>query len=245
MMEIEAAYQEMQNQNKEQVVVNNEEKAASDEAYTDKVVENTQKVLDSKKRAASEINKIDTDTEKVQAKLMKQQEVRQFQHVQFEGSLLQMKLQQLAGFLGQAGEENSGAARASKALSSGLAIIDTALGITKALATYPWPYSLVVAGIVGAAGAAQIATINGVGFAEGTDSVPAMLTPGEMIFPQSMADAIRSGDIVVSGRDGGAGGSTIGNININVEAVIANDLDINNLTQLLGENIERELRRVG
>lgn len=44
------------------------------------------------------------------------------------------------------------------------ATANTAEGISKALGTYPWPFSAIVAGIVGAMGAAQIAAISGVKF---------------------------------------------------------------------------------
>src|SRR5690606_27515332 len=65
-------------------------------------------------------------------------------------------------------------------------VIDVAAGIAKALATYPWPYSLIPAAIVAAQGAAQLAIINRqpVNFAKGvidlkgpgtatSDSIPA------------------------------------------------------------------------
>lgn len=44
------------------------------------------------------------------------------------------------------------------------ATANTAEGISKALGAYPWPFSTIVAGIVGAMGAAQIAAISGVKF---------------------------------------------------------------------------------
>jgi hypothetical protein len=40
--------------------------------------------------------------------------------------------------------------------------------------------------------------------ASGTDTIPAMLTPGEMVIPKSIAQGVRSGDMSVGGQGGGA-----------------------------------------
>lgn len=105
--------------------------------------------------------------------------------------------------------------------------------------------AVAAASTAGIAAASQIAAMGAVaaagaaGFAEGTDTVPAMLTPGEMIFPRSMADAIRSGDITVSGR-GGVGG---GDININIYGVTISSKDsVRDLAEELGAEIERQAR---
>lgn len=77
-------------------------------------------------------------------------------------------------------------------------------------------------------------------FAEGTDSVPAMLTPGEMVFPRSMADAIRQGSITV----GGPGGSGGGDINISIyNPQFKDEQSVRDLSEMVGFEIERELRR--
>lgn len=73
-------------------------------------------------------------------------------------------------------------------------LIDTAAGIAKALATYPWPYSLIPAAFVAAQGASQLAIISRqpANFAEGvidlkgpgtatSDSIPANLSRGESV----------------------------------------------------------------
>jgi hypothetical protein len=53
------------------------------------------------------------------------------------------------------------------------AVVSTAAGVARALADWPWPYSLIVGGIVAAAGAIQIAKINSAGQAHsGLDYVP-------------------------------------------------------------------------
>lgn len=73
-------------------------------------------------------------------------------------------------------------------------LIDVATGIAKALATYPWPYSLIPAAAVAAQGAIQLAIVNKApaNFAEGvidlkgpgtskSDSIPANLSRGESV----------------------------------------------------------------
>jgi hypothetical protein len=78
------------------------------------------------------------------------------------------------------------------------------------------------------------------GLAEGTDTVPAMLSPGEMVFPRSMADAIRAGDISVGGPGGSSGG---GDIEINLYGVTITSKDsVRELAEELGFELDRRLR---
>ena len=73
------------------------------------------------------------------------------------------------------------------------AVSNTALGVTQALASSPPPFSFVLAAMVAAAGAAEIATIAAQKYATGgivpgignKDTIPAMLTPGEVILNQA------------------------------------------------------------
>ena len=73
------------------------------------------------------------------------------------------------------------------------AVSNTALGVTQALASSPPPFSFVLASMVAAAGAAEIATIAAQKYATGgivpgtgnKDTIPALLTPGEVILNQS------------------------------------------------------------
>lgn len=73
-------------------------------------------------------------------------------------------------------------------------LIDIAAGVGKALATYPWPYSLIVGAIVAAQGLSQLAIVNRqpTNFAKGvidlkgpgtetSDSIPANLSRGESV----------------------------------------------------------------
>jgi hypothetical protein len=89
-------------------------------------------------------------------------------------------------------------------------------------------------GAVTAAGAAHLA--------EGTDTVPAMLSPGEMVFPRSMADAIRAGSITVSGNGQGGGGGN-GDVYITLSGITINSKDnIRQLAEELGFEMKRKLR---
>lgn len=97
------------------------------------------------------------------------------------------------------------AAQVQKGIALGEAIFTTALAVIKAL-TLPFPANLVQAAYVGAQGAAQIATIQAQQFAKGTtdvpgtgsgDTVPSLLTPGEMVIPKSFAEGIRQGDVSI------------------------------------------------
>jgi len=89
-----------------------------------------------------------------------------------------------------------------------------------------------------AEGAMQVATIAATGFQKGTDSVPAQLTPGEMVIPNTFADAIRDGRLTLSGGEGG-GGVTI---NI-IEPQIGGGGDsVEDFAEELGFEVERALK---
>ena len=102
----------------------------------------------------------------VQAETQEQVDI--FKSGQFqELKLGDMKKDQLIDFtkqtgmvvLNELGKQNKAAFQAAKAMNIAMAIMNTAAGITNALATVPFPFNLIVAGIIGAAGAIQIATI--------------------------------------------------------------------------------------
>jgi len=82
------------------------------------------------------------------------------------------------------------------------AISGTATAVVGALGNKPWtPANFVLAGIVAAAGAAQIATIAAQPYAKGgivpgtgnRDTVPAMLTPGEVVLNKSQQANLAGG----------------------------------------------------
>lgn len=78
------------------------------------------------------------------------------------------------------------------------AISNVALGVTQALASAPPPWNFIQAGLVSAAGIAQIATIQGQKYAEGGlvrgygsgDTVAALLTPGEWVLTKDQTRAM-------------------------------------------------------
>ena len=96
---------------------------------------------------------------------------------------------------------------AQKILAIGQAIVNTALGVTKALAL--GPKGIPIAKVIGALGAIEIATIAATSFAVGTASIPRDMTAnvhkGEIIIPESFSSAIRSGDLSLSGPAEGGG----------------------------------------
>ena len=104
---------------------------------------------------------------------------------------------------------NKDFAKVSQRINLGLAIINTATGVTEAL-KLPFPLNLAIASIVGAQGAIEIATIASQSFAVGTGNVPsdtvANVHRGEIIVPSTFSEAIRSGQLSLSGGEGGAGG---------------------------------------
>ncbi len=84
------------------------------------------------------------------------------------------------------------AAKAMKPIQIAQAISNTALAVVKALASTTPPWNFVLAGLVGAAGAAEIATIAAQPYAKGgfirmggnvpmSDTIPAMLSPNEIV----------------------------------------------------------------
>ncbi len=122
----------------------------------------------------------------------------------------------------------SGAFRDNKAFAIANAIINTAQGVTQALASYPPPFSFVMAGAQAAAGAVQLATIQSQqpsGYAAGglvtgagsgtSDSIPAMLSNGEFVVNARAANQNR-GLLESINRGGGAQGMSPGRVQVEV-----------------------------
>ena len=157
-------------------------------------------------------------------------------------------LSNLESMLAQMAAQNKAAAIAYKAIQIGKAIINTSAAVTLALSSFPPPINMAWASVVGAMGAAEIAMIASQGFQQGTDSVPSMLTPGEMVIPATFADAIRSGRLALATPgsfvgEGTPGGKTV-NLTVNLNAAVNNEVDIEAMTEMIGENLEEKLRRV-
>ena len=100
-------------------------------------------------------------------------------------------------------------------------MIDTYAGANKALASGPPPWNFIAAAAVIAAGLANVVKIESTEFAQGgivpgvgnRDTVPAMLTPGEVILNQSQQENLV----------GGMGGITL---NISAPLVDEHILDV-------------------
>jgi hypothetical protein len=135
------------------------------------------------------------------------------------------------------GEKNKAVAIAAKAVAFTSSVVNAIQAGTKAAAETGSPvYGL----IVKLSQLAEAAAIASIGFAKGTDSVPAMLTPGEMVVPRDFASAVRSGDISIGGR-GGSG--SFGDINIYIQGGIRQDGDsVSRMAEKLGFEFERQLR---
>ncbi len=101
----------------------------------------------------------------------------------------------------------------------GEAIINTAAGVARALAEFPWPYSVVVGATVAAAGAAQIAVIASQKAPQahsGLDYVPQdatyKLKQGEMVLDPGTSEEVRN-----AAKGGGFGMATV---NMYVDGVL-------------------------
>lgn len=152
---------------------------------------------------------------------------------------------QLGSALQAAAAENKKYAVAAQAVAIGMAIMNTAEGITNIWAkwgAFP-PVAAALTAILTAATAIQIATISKQSFAVGSPNVPSDMTAqihkGETIIPATFADAIRKGDLSL----GGPGGGGSGDIQINLYGITINSKDsIRELAEDLGFEIDRNLR---
>ena len=113
----------------------------------------------------------------------------------------------LIGAFGQLNQASKGSALVSKRLAQGEAAMNTWVAVNKALAAGVPPWNIIQATAIGAMGLANVVKIESQQFAQGGivpgqgtgDTVPAMLTPGEVILNQAQQ----------SNLVGGMGGVTI------------------------------------
>lgn len=214
------------------------------------------KAMDIANSATDEfLNKMETTRAKVEGgvtlkseatQVKNEEEIKRQQKTKTAKMESELKVQALAdskSLLADLAKENKAFAVLNQGVAIVESIINTSVGVTKALSSANIPLAIAI----GAIGAAKTALIASQKFAEGspnvqhhasgTDTVPAMLTPGEMVFPRTMADAIRNGDISVSGRGGGEG------IQVNVYGGNFNSRDmIRTLAEEIGFEIDRKLR---
>lgn len=127
--------------------------------------------------------------------------------------------------------ESKGAAIALQVLGIGEAIINTARGVAQALAIGDITQAI----LIGVLGAAEVATIAGVKFQEGTDNatIPGLVDPGEIVVPATFANAIREGRLTLGGPGAGGGRSGGGVIFENVEIVVQGNLDEDSVPDIL------------
>ena len=159
-------------------------------------------------------------------------------------------LSTLSSALEGAAAQNKAFAKAAGVVALSLAIINTAAGGTRAFKDYSWPFSLLVGGIIAAAGAIQIATIAAQKFHEG-GMVGSGLQSGEVPIIAQTGEGIlsRKGMAAVGGEGAlnrlNSGNSlTTGNIYVEVNYPrVQNDTDIKGLARMLGFEIQSQLRQ--
>lgn len=130
----------------------------------------------------------------------------------------QFALQAGAEMFSALGAQNKKAFEAAKAFNIANAIMNTYLAVTKAMATYPWPFSLIAAGAALASGMAQVAQIRSQTYSGRQLGGPVMgNTPylvgeagPELFVPNTNGSIVRNQDI-------GGGGPV--NVNFTINAV--------------------------
>lgn len=161
---------------------------------------------------------------------------------------------QLGSALAQASEMGRGFAVAAAAVALGLAIVQTASGVTRAFQDYPWPFSMVVGGIIAAAGAIQIATIAATKFHEGgiirahnglaVDEVPIIAQTGEGILSRRGMSALGGAGALNALNGGFGGGKQISIQNYIYNPIVRSDEDIDKLTEEISLRLARESERL-
>lgn len=152
---------------------------------------------------------------------------------------VQNALSAMSAALTQAAAQNKSFAIAAKVVAIGLAIVNTAVGVTNALAVPPPWLGMALAAIIAAAGAIQIATISSQKFAEGgrpSLGIPSLVGErGPELFVPDTA-----GTIIPNNRIGGS----IQNIAIEINyPVIRSDDDIDKLTEEISYRLARDSER--
>jgi hypothetical protein len=131
----------------------------------------------------------------------------------------QFALDQGAAIFSSLGQQNKKAFEAAKAFNIANAIMNTYMGATKAMATYPWPFGMIAAAAAVAAGMAQVNAIRSQQYSGRALGGPVMgNTPyivgengPELFTPNTTGSITRNGDL-------GGGGTT--NVNF---TIVAND----------------------
>ena len=142
---------------------------------------------------------------------------------------------------GASASSNKTIAFIAKQAATAQAIIHTAQAVTVALASAPPPFNFILAGLVGAAGAAQIATIQGVQLAHG-----GMLMPQPGGVPAVMAEAGKREVAIPLDDDrtkdaladtfGGGGGL---HVHIHAGAVVADRYSVDQFAEMIEDSLYR------
>ena len=160
--------------------------------------------------------------------------------MEFESNVRAAKAGTISSTMGALSSLNAsakGSALVSKRLAQGSAVIDTYAGANKALASGPPPWNFIAAAAVIAAGLANVVKIESQEFAQGgivpgtgnRDTVPAMLTPGEVILNQSQQENLVGG---------------MGGITINVGKFIGSQENADELANIIEERARLGFNRI-
>lgn len=169
-------------------------------------------------------------------------------NTQLHDQIMQDSFDFASTLLNTFGQESVAAAIGLQAIRIAEVIIEGQKAIALIQSHFLPPVSDILAGKQRISTALQVATIAAQTFsqfAQGTDTVPSMLSPGEMVVPKTFADAIRKGELSLTGGD--VDKTNVKNIvvNINLDNVNINkDIDIEEFAEQLGENIEAKLRSI-
>lgn len=131
----------------------------------------------------------------------------------------QFAIENIGSVFSALGAQNKKAFEASKALNIATALMNTYMGATKALATYPWPFGMIAAAAAVAAGLAQVAAIRSQQYSGRALGGPVMggqsyivgESGPELFTPATTGSITRNGDL--------GGGSPV-NVNF---TIVAND----------------------
>lgn len=190
--------------------------------------------LNANKKQASELNKLD---EQVTKQKERQEQLRQ---ANFRSSL------NTIASLAESG--NSTLATIGKAAAITTATMDGIVAVQKALAAAPPPFNFALAGLVGAATAANVAKIAGVQLQSGIDEVPgpfnqdrfpAVLAGGERVVP-----AETNQDLKQYLQENANGSARTINISVNVEGVAFGDEGASQLIERINEGIEQGIGQI-
>ena len=125
------------------------------------------------------------------------------------------------------------------------AVANTAVGVTKALKDYKWPFSMVVAGLIAESGAIEVAAIKAQKFAEGGivggtsytgDRRIARVNSGEMIINRSQQAELF--DMINSGKSGN-------NVTINIQGdFLGSEEQADKLAKIIEDRSKRNFNRI-